>query len=107
MEGEAVRNKHFDKAFKVQAVKMVTEEGHTASEVARSLGIDANRLYNWKKKYAQEGDKAFVGKGHLTEIVSLRRKLRNAEVEIEILKKAVGIFSKPTENGSPSSTTTV
>ena len=67
-------------------------------------------LYNWKRKYSQDGDKAFVGKGYLTEIVAFRRKLRNAEIEIEILKKAVGMFSQPeadsplaektTENGS-------
>ena len=101
MEGEGLKKKRFDKPFKVQAVKMVTEEGQKASEVARSLGIHANMLYSWKKKYAVDGDKAFVGKGHLTEIVSLRRKLRNAEIEIEILKKAVGIFSKPAENGLP------
>ncbi|MBI4655781.1 MAG: transposase, partial [Elusimicrobia bacterium] len=55
MEGEGVKMKRFDKAFKVQAVKMVTEEGQKASEVARSLGIHANVLYNWKKKYAQDG----------------------------------------------------
>jgi transposase len=102
MEGEAVKMKRFDKAFKVQAVKMVTEEGQKASEVARSLGIHANVLYNWKKRYAVDGDKAFIGKGHLSEIVVLRRKLRGAEMEIEILKKAVGIFSKTTENGSNS-----
>jgi transposase len=100
MEGENLKMKRFDKAFKIQAVKMVTEEGQKASDVARSLGIHANMLYNWKKKYTTQGDKAFVGKGHLTEIVSLRRQLRNAEIEIEILKKAVGIFSKTTENGS-------
>ena len=100
MEGEAVKMKRFDKAFKVQAVKMITEEGQKTSEVARSLGIHANVLYNWKKRYAVDGDKAFIGKGHLSEIVVLRRKLRGAEIEIEILKKAVGIFSKTTENGS-------
>lgn len=100
MDGEKVKMKRFDKAFKVQAVKMVTEEGQKASEVARSLGVHANVIYNWKKKYVQDGDKAFVGQGHLTEMVALRRKLRNAEIEIEILKKAVCIFSKPTENGS-------
>jgi len=66
------------------------------------LGIHANVLYNWKKRYAVDGDKAFIGKGHLSEIVVLRRKLRGAEMEIEILKKAVGIFSKTTENGSSS-----
>ena len=100
MVGENGKKKRFDKEFKVSAVKMVTEEGQKASEVARSLGIHANMLYSWKRKYAESGDKAFVGKGHLTEMAALRRKLRNAEMELEILKKAVGIFSKPTENGS-------
>ena len=102
MVGENGKKKRFDKEFKVSAVKMVTEEGQKASEVARSLGIHANMLYSWKRKYAESGDKAFVGKGHLTEMAALRRKLRNAEMELEILKKAVGIFSKPTENDSAS-----
>lgn len=100
MEGEGVKMKRFDKAFKVQAVKMVTEEGQKTSEVARSLGIHANVLYNWKKRYAVEGDKAFVGKGYLTEISALRKQLREVVMERDILKKAVGIFSKTTENGS-------
>ena len=98
MVGENGKKKRFDKEFKVSAVKMVTEEGQKGSEAARSLGIHANMLYSWKRKYAECGDKAFVGKGHLTEMAALRRKLRNAEMELEILKKAVGIFSKPTEN---------
>jgi transposase len=100
MVGENGKKKRFDKEFKISAVKMVTEEGQKASEVARSLGIHANMLYSWKRKYAESGDKAFVGKGHLTEMAALRRKLKNAEMELEILKKAVGIFSKPTENDS-------
>ncbi|MBL7196583.1 MAG: transposase [Candidatus Omnitrophica bacterium] len=97
---EVVKMKRFDKTFKVQAVKMVTEEGQKTSEAVSSLGIHANVLYNWKRRYSLDGDKAFIGKGHLSEIVVLRRKLRNAEMEIEILKKAVGIFSKPAENAS-------
>jgi transposase len=67
--------------------------------VARSLGIDAGRLYLWKKQFSNSGDKAFVGKGHLGEMAALRRKLREVEMENSILKKAVGIFSKPTDNG--------
>ena len=102
MDGEMVKMKRFDKTFKVSAVKMVTEEGQKASEVARSLGIHANVLYNWKRKYAQDGDKAFVGKGYLTEISALRKQLREVEMERDILKKAVGIFSKTTDNGSSS-----
>ena len=102
MEGEGVKMKRFDKEFKLSAVKMITEGGNKASEVARSLGIHPNQLYNWKKKYSENGDKAFPGKGHLTEIAALRKQLRDVEMERDILKKAVGIFSKPTENGSSS-----
>ena len=100
MEGEGVKKKRFDRDFKISAVKMVTQEGHTAAEVARSLGIHPNQLYNWKRKYSDDGEKAFPGKGHLTEISALRKELREVQMERDILKKAVGIFSKPTENGS-------
>ena len=103
MEGEnGKKKKRFDREFKISAVKMVTEGGHKAAEVARSLGVHQNQLYNWKKKFNDNGDKAFPGKGHLTELAALRRKLRDVEMERDILKKAVGIFSKTTENGSDS-----
>jgi len=102
MEGEKGKKKRFDRDFKLSVVKMVTEGGHKTAEVARSLGIHANQLYNWKRKLGDHGDKAFPGKGHLTELSALRRQLREVEMERDILKKAVGIFSKPTENGSGS-----
>lgn len=102
MAEEKRKNKRFDREFKMSAVKMVTDGGHRAAEVARSLGIHENQLYNWKKKFSDQGDKAFPGKGHLTELVALRRKLRDVEMERDILKKAVGIFSKTTENGTGS-----
>ena len=102
MEGENGKKKRFDREFKISAVKMVTEGGHKAAEVARSLGIHETQIYNWKRKFSDQGDKAFPGKGHLTELAALRRKLRDVEMERDILKKAVGIFSKTTENGSDS-----
>jgi transposase len=102
MEEVKRRMKRFDKDFKLAAVKMITDGGHKASEVARSLDIHPNMLYSWKRKYADSGEKAFPGTGHLTELASLRRQLREAEMERDILKKAVGIFSKTTESGSGS-----
>ena len=101
MQGENVKKKRFDRDFKISTVKMVTEGGHKSSEVARSLGIHPSQLYNWKRKFSDQGEKAFPGKGHLTELAALRRQLREVEMERDILKKAVGIFSKTTENGSP------
>ena len=95
---ERGKTKRFDKEYKVSAVKMVNEE-HTATEVAKGLGISRSLIYSWKKKYAQDGNKAFVGKGHLTELAALRKKLRVTEIERDILKKAVGIFSKEDQNG--------
>ena len=100
MGEENGKKRRFDRDFKMSAVKMVTEGGHKASEVARSLGIDPNQLYLWKNKFAGQGDKAFPGKGHLTELAAVRRQLREVEMERDILKKAVGIFSKTADNGS-------
>jgi len=99
MSGENIKKRRFDRDFKISAVKMVTEGGHKATEVARSLGINPNQLYSWKYKFGNDGEKAFPGKGHLTELAALRRQLREVEMERDILKKAVGIFSKPTDNG--------
>src|SRR3989338_6996315 len=95
MAGENGKKTRFDREFKISTVKMITEGGHKASEVARILGINPTQLYSWKKKFSDGGDKAFPGKGHLTEIAALRRKLRDVEMERDILKKAVGIFSQP------------
>ena len=102
MKEEKNVKKHYDRDFKISAVKMVTEGGQKASEVARSLGIHPNQLYSWKRKFSNTGEKAFPGKGHLTEISALRKKLRDVEMERDILKKAVGIFSKPAGNDSNS-----
>ena len=102
MEGENGKKKRFDRDFKMSAVKMVTEGGHNAAEVARSLGIDPGRLYLWQKQSGANGEKAFPGKGNLSEMAALRRKLREVEMERDILKKAVGIFSKTTGNDSDS-----
>ena len=102
MAEEKGKKRQFDREFKISTVKMVTDGGHKAAEVARSLGIHETQIYNWKKKFSDQGDKAFPGKGHLTELASLRRELRETQMERDILKKAVGIFSKTTENGSGS-----
>jgi transposase len=37
----------FTKEFKVDAVKLITEQGYKISEAARNLGIDASVLRRW------------------------------------------------------------
>jgi transposase len=95
MDGEKKKMKCFDKDFKVSVVKMVTEGKQRTSEVVRSLGIHPNVLYSWKRQYSNSGDKAFIGKSHLTEISALCKELRQTQMECVIsLKKQSAYFQK-------------
>ena len=55
----------YDREFKVEAVKLVTERGTSVAEAARNLGIHENLLRTWKKKYLEDTAASFPGKGHL------------------------------------------
>lgn len=92
----------FDKAFKLQAVKMVVDEGIPVIEVAKKLEVNQVMIHRWKQEYDELGEKdSFPGKGHQSEaeeeIRRLKKQLADAEEERDILKKAVAIFSKTPE----------
>ena len=88
----------YDREFKIEAVKLVTERGTSIAEAARNLGIHENLLRMWKKKYLEDTKDSFPGKGHLKpqdeQLWRLRKKLADVEQERDILKKALAIFSK-------------
>ncbi len=44
-------HKSYPQEFKDEAVLMVTEQGYSVSEAAKSLGIGTSLLYKWKDKY--------------------------------------------------------
>jgi len=87
----------FTKEFKVDAVKLVTEQGYKLSEAARNLGIDSSVLRRWKEQIEKEGMQAFPGKGFMTaekeELHRLRKKVKQLEMERDILKKATAFFA--------------
>ena len=92
------KRKSYSREFKLEAVSMVTEGGVGMAQAARDLGISENSLWRWKKEFEDDPDHAFPGKGHLKpaedEIARLRRENRRLRQERDILKKAVGIFSR-------------
>ena len=96
MSGNGIRRR-YDRAFKVEAVRLVTDEHRKVAEVARELGIHPNQLHRWKRKLSEEGQLAFPGKGRLIpeqdELRCLRRELVDVTEERDILKKAMAIFS--------------
>jgi len=92
------KRKNYSKEFKLNAVRMVTEEGRRAAEVARDLGISENLIYNWKRAYLEEEQQAFRGKGKMTAkeeyIRKIERENKRLKDERDILKKAAAFFAK-------------
>ena len=91
------RRKH-SREFKIEAVKQVVEHGRSVAEVAAGLGVNANMLSQWKTQLEAEGAAAFPGNGKASandeEVRRLRRELATAQMERDILKKAVAFFAK-------------
>lgn len=93
------KRKTYTREFKIEAVRLLKRSGKSQAEIAEELGTSSSSLSRWKKKYAENGEDAFPGHGNLTpEKEDIRRLERENEIlrqERDILKKAVGIFSRP------------
>jgi transposase len=91
-------NKRYTKEFKVSAVKLVTEQGLTASKAADDLGVSKSAISTWLRQFKENGTGAFPGSGNLLsqdeEIRRLRRELQRVEMERDILKKATMYFAE-------------
>ena len=91
------KRRQFDRAFKVEAVRLATQGNRPVAAVARDLGIGENLLHRWKQQFTDQQEQAFVGTGNLTpeqaELRRLRRELIDVTEERDILKKAISVFS--------------
>ena len=77
----------YDDEFKQAAVKKI-HDGQPVASVARELGCAESLLHKWKREAVEASSDAEK------EVVALRRKLREVEMERDILKKAALIFGK-------------
>lgn len=89
----------YDAAFKQEVIQMIAN-GRSVPEVARSLGIGENIIYRWRQKALGASDPLPLSSGEvapvsLSEHLALQKRLRELEMERDILKKALGIFSRP------------
>ncbi len=90
--------KTYTPEFKREAVQLVQTSGKSIAQVARDLGISDSSIHQWRKELAEHRSEAFPGSGHQTaqeeEVRRLKRELETMKQERDILKKAVGIFSR-------------
>ncbi len=90
--------KKYDRSFKENAVRLSYERGN-ARAVAQELGIYKDLLYRWRAEYSQFKENSFQGNGiarlsdEQKELKRLEKALATKNLEIEILKKALGIIS--------------
>jgi transposase len=96
----------YDKEFKLEAVRLVLEEGLSARSVEKKLGIGQGVVYRWVQQYNADPEHPFPGKGQLKpperELRDIKRELERVKRERDILKKAVAIFSKDPDRYSRS-----
>ena len=78
--------KKYDADFKRNTVQKVLD-GQSAASAARELGIGENLICKWKKVILQNGNE-LRNSAELSEIAALKKRNRELETEVEILKKA-------------------
>jgi transposase len=88
--------RRFTDEFKQQAVRLVLDEGKSVNAVARELDLVPSALSTWVKHAQADRTKGRTGltTAEREELVRLRRELRIAQEERDILKKATAFFAK-------------
>jgi len=91
--------KMYTREFKLQAIRMLTDQGLAVAEVARRLGVSEGCLRAWRAAAQEHGSDAFPGHGTPTpaedELRRLRAEVVRLRAERDLLKKAAAYFASP------------
>lgn len=93
------KRRKYDQEFKQMAVEL-SKHREDLRVLAEELEIRPDLLYRWRREALQYQGTSFPGQGNPKqteeekEITRLKKELREAQLECDILKKAVSIFSK-------------
>jgi transposase len=91
------RKRRFGEEFKREAVRLVAEEKYSFKAASAAVGVSEQSLRAWHAKFVPAslpcGENATLEELR-AENSRLRKQLKRAELEREILKKATAYFAK-------------
>jgi transposase len=93
-----MQKKTYSEEFKVETLRLVETSGKSVREIEEELGLSKGIIYKWRRRYrvneAEEKLERSAEREAQAEIRRLERENAVLRQERDILKKALGIFSK-------------
>ena len=84
----------YPRAFKEEAVALMTDQGYSVQKAADSLGIRGNLLYRWQRQLEDQKSGNSLSEDERAELKELRKEVRELRMAKTILKKASALFAK-------------
>ena len=94
MTTERRKRRNYTAEFNREAVALVTEQGYSVAEAARSLDVGENLIRRWRQHFEQGSAEGQLTANECEELKRLRKENRQLRMEKEILKKASAYFAK-------------
>lgn len=91
------KRRKFTPQFKADAVRLVTDGRKSIAEVTAQFDLTETALREWVKRAqadAGTGPAGALTTAERSELIELRKRLKRAEMERDILKKATAFFAK-------------
>ena len=89
------KGRRYAPEFIQEAVRLVRDSGKPRSQIAQDLGVSEESLRRWHLSYGDDGRRrTSPSTAEHAEIQRLKRELRVANEEREILKKAAAFFAR-------------
>lgn len=93
------RRKSYSKEYKLDVIQQ-SYVRENIKELAEELGLRSELIYRWRREYHDDKDTSFPGQGvekqssDQQELHRIKKENDELRMERDILKKAIGIFSK-------------
>jgi len=88
----------YEREFKIEIARQVAEGKRSVRSMAGEIGVHENTIYKWVNQYKDDPDQAFPGSGHMKpeeeELYKAKRRIRELEEDVEILKKFAAYLAK-------------